>query len=63
MVDRVLNFLERWRGIPVLVGVALILLNFIVGFFPWIYWLNWHSWLLHLGLVVAFVGLLLTEAL
>jgi hypothetical protein len=63
MVDQLLTFLERWRGLPALVGVALIILNFVVGFLPGIAWLSWHNWLLHLGVILALLGLLLTEAL
>ena len=63
MVDRLLEFLERWRGLPAIVGAALVILNFIVGFIPGAGWLAWHDWLLHLGIVVAIVGLLVTETL
>jgi hypothetical protein len=49
MLDQLLTFLERWRGLPALVGVALVILNFAAGFVP--------------GMIIALLGLLLTEAL
>jgi hypothetical protein len=63
MLDQLLTFLERWRGLPALVGVALVVLNFVAGFLPGLPWLSWHAWLLHLGVVVGLLGLLLTESL
>ena len=63
MLDRLLEFLERWRGLPAVIGVLLVILNFIVSFIPGATWLTWHNWLLHLGIVVSVIGLLVTEAL
>ena len=63
MLDRLLTFLERWRGLPALAGVALVALNFVASFLPGASWLLWHNWLLHLGIIIALLGLLITEAL
>jgi hypothetical protein len=63
MVDRLLGFLARWRGLPVMLGLVLVILNFIAGFIPGATWLIWHNWLLHLGVIVGLLSLLLTETL
>lgn len=62
-MDRVLEFLGRWRGLPALVGVLLVMLDFVFGFVPEIPWLSWHHWMLYLGIVVAVLGTLITETL
>ena len=41
MLDRLLEFLERWRGLPAVIGVLLVILNFIVSFIPGATWLTW----------------------
>lgn len=63
MLDRLLEFLERRRGLPAIIGVSLVILSFIVSFIPGISWLTWHDWLLHLGIIVAVLGLLVGEIL
>ena len=65
-IERVLNFLARYRGLPVLIGVGLIILNFVLRLLPaWpvIGWLAGVDLFLHLGLVVGFIGVLLIRAL
>jgi|YNPNPStandDraft_1061719.scaffolds.fasta_scaffold507679_1 hypothetical protein len=49
------------KGLPVLVGIALILLNFVVQFVPALVWFAETDFFLHLGLVVALGGLLLGD--
>ena len=63
MLDRLLEFLERRRGLPAIIGVFLVILSFIASFVPGVPWLTWHDWLLHLGIVVAVLGLLVGEIL
>jgi len=60
------DFLARLPGVPILLAVGFIVLNFIVRLLPgWpsIEWLVRTDLLLHLGLVVGFVGILLGDAL
>ncbi len=66
LVQRLVNFLAHLPGLPVLVGLGLILLNFVLQLLPaWpvIGWLAEVDLLLHLGLVVSLIGLLLIRAL
>lgn len=66
LLRRLGNFLARLPGLPILIAVALILLNFVFQLLPdWrvIGWLaHTHFWL-HLGLVLGFLGILLGDAL
>ncbi len=60
------EFIARTPGLPILIGVGLILLNFLLQFLidaPIVGWMAQTNCLLHLGLIVAFLGLLLGEAL
>lgn len=73
MLDRMLDKLEKLRGLPVLIGVALVLLNFVVqlvayvlgpgagepGFFLFLF--TDGNLLLHLGVIVGLVGVLLGD--
>ena len=74
-MSQLLDRLERVRGLPVLVGVGLVLLNFIVrcvafgltsdtqgtGFL--LFLLTEGNLLLHLGVVVGLLGVLLGDIL
>ncbi len=65
-LKRVGDFLAQVPGLPVLVGLGLILLNFIFQLLPpWpvVGWMAQVNLLLHLGLVVSLIGLLLIRAL
>ncbi len=65
-LKRIGDFLARVPGLPVLVGLGLILLNFVLQLLPsWpvIDWMADVNLLLHLGLVISLIGLLLIRAL
>ena len=60
------DFLARLPGLPVLLAVLLIVLNFVVRLLPgWpiVEWLARTDLLFHLGAVVGFLGILLGDAL
>lgn len=60
------NFLARQPGLPILIAVGLIFLNFVAQLLPnWpvIEWLANTYLLLHLGLVLGFLGILLGDVL
>jgi hypothetical protein len=61
-LDRLSAFIARYKGLPTMVAVLLVLLNFVVQFLP-LGWLATSNLLLHLGIVVGLTGLLLAEAL
>lgn len=67
LFQRVGDFIARWSGIPILVAVALIVLNFVLQLLPdaWpvIGWLAHTNLFLHIALIVGFMGILLGDAL
>jgi hypothetical protein len=74
-MNDILDRLERVRGLPVLLGAGLVLLNFVVrcvafGLMPeppqpsfWVFLLTEGNLLLHLGIIVGLVGVLLGDIL
>ncbi len=61
-LDRLSAFIARYKGLPTMVAVLLVILNFVFQFFN-LGWLSTSNLLLHLGIVVGLIGLLLAEAL
>lgn len=60
------NFLARQPGLPILIAVGLILLNFVVQLLPSspvVEWLANTYLLLHVGLVLGFLGIILGDVL
>jgi hypothetical protein len=60
------NFLARLPGLPILIAVMLIVVNFVFQLLPaWpvIRWLARTDLWLHVGLIIGFVGILLGDAL
>ena len=66
LLKRVSNFLARVPGLPIIVAIGLVVLNFVLQFLPdWpvVGWLAHTHLLLHLGLVLGLLGVLLGDAL
>jgi hypothetical protein len=67
LLKRISDFLARMPGLPVLIGVLLVILNFVLrllpGSWPVVGWLARTDLLLHLGVVVGLIGVLLGDAL
>ena len=61
LIDYVSEQIARRRGLPVLLGIGLVILNFIFHFIPGLRVLTTGNLLLHLGLVVGLLGLLLGD--
>jgi len=62
LIDRLSESLALRKGLLPLIGLVLICLNFIVQFLP-LGWFSSSNLLLHLGLIVAILGLMLAWAL
>lgn len=60
-LDRLSEFLAQRKGLLPLVGLALVVLNFPLQFLPG--WLGQSDLFLHLGVVIAILGILLAWAL
>ncbi len=66
LIQRISDFLARWPGLVVLIGIGLILVNFVFQLLPaWpvVGWLQDVNLFLHLGLVVSLFGLLVVRVL
>ncbi len=57
------NVLADRRGVPLIIGLILVLLNFACQFIPALGWFAEYNVLLHLGLVFSIGGALLSAAL
>ena len=62
-MQKLADFLERVKGLPILIGILLVVLNFIVEYIPSLAFLGDNNLLLHLGVVVGLLGVLLAEAI
>jgi hypothetical protein len=62
-LTNLLDFLERMKGLPLLIGILLVILNFIAQYIPGLASLGDSNLLLHLGVVVGLLGVLLAEAI
>lgn len=63
-VDKAADFLAKRPGLLPLVGLAFIVLNFLLQIFPGSgTWIVDTNFFLHLGLVISIFGLLLIRAL
>ena len=62
-MQKLADFLERMKGLPILIGILLVILNFVLQHIPGLAFLDDSNLLLHLGVVVGLLGVLLAEAL
>jgi hypothetical protein len=61
-LDRVSEYLSSRKGLLPIIGILFILANLIFQFFP-LNWLSASNLFLHLGIIIAIVGLMLAWAL
>ena len=62
-MQNLVDFLERVKGLPIIIGIFLVILNFIVQYIPGLAFLSDNNLLLHLGVVVGLLGVLLAETI
>jgi hypothetical protein len=62
-LDRSSEFLVHRKGLLPLLGILLVLFNFLLNMIPGVGWLATSNFLLHLGLIIAILGFLLAQAL
>ncbi len=66
LLQRVGNFFAHMSGVPILIAIGLVILNFALQFLPdWfvVGWMAQTDFLLHIGLILGFLGILLGEVL
>lgn len=57
------DWLAHHKGVPVITGILLVLVSLVVRFIPPLEFLAGGEVLLHVGVIVAIVGILLGDAL
>lgn len=63
LLDRISEYLAVRKGLLLLLGVVLIAVNLVLQFTPGAGWLASTNLFLHLGVIVALVGVMLAWAL
>jgi hypothetical protein len=61
-LDRISEFIAPRKGLLPLVGIGLVLLNLLIQVVP-LGWLTTSNLFLHLGVIIALIGILLAWAL
>ncbi len=62
-MHQITEFMAQVKGLPVIVGLALIVLSLLGHIIPGLSFLAWNDLLLHLGLIIGLGGLLFTDTL
>ena len=63
ILDKFSEFLAKRKGLLPTIGIFLIVINFILQFFPDIGWLVRSNLFLHVGLILSLIGFMLAWAL
>ena len=63
LVDFLSEFFAARKGLLILIGIIFVVSNAILQFIPNIGWLGTSNLLLHLGVIIALIGVLLAWAL
>jgi len=63
VLDRISDFLAHRKGLLPITGLLLVLLNAILQFMPAAGWLAHTNLLLHIGVILAILGIMLAWAL
>jgi hypothetical protein len=51
------------KGLPVIIGLIMVIISFIAQFVPFLSFLVVGQWLLHLGVIVGLGGILFSDTL
>ena len=51
------------KGLPVIIGLGLVIISFIAQFVPFLSFLTYGQWLLHLGVIIGLGGILFSDTL
>ena len=59
MLDRI----ALVKGLPVIIGLVLVLVSFVAQFLPVLSFLTVGQWLLHVGVIIGLGGILFSDTL
>ena len=62
LLDDLSNYFAHRKGLLPMIGIGLVIINFLIQFFP-LGWFTESNLLLHLGVVLALFGFILAWAL
>jgi hypothetical protein len=60
---QIIEFLAQVKGVPVIIGLILVILSLLGHLIPGLSFLAWNDLLMHLGLIIGLGGLLFTDTL
>lgn len=63
MLDQLSEYLAHRKGLLPLIGIILVIANAVLQFFPAAGWLAETNLMLHLGVIIAILGIMLAWAL
>ncbi|HUN22202.1 MAG TPA: hypothetical protein PK299_03605 [Anaerolineales bacterium] len=63
LLNKLTDWLAKRRGLLTLVGIGLVVINFITKLIPGLEWFAQTDLFLHVGIVVGLLGLMLATAL
>ena len=63
LIDRASEYFAHRKGLLPLIGMVLVIINFILPFFFGINWVTGSNLFLHLGVLIAIFGMMLAWAL
>ncbi|MBM4424674.1 MAG: hypothetical protein FJ030_15025 [Chloroflexi bacterium] len=63
ILDRLSEFLSKRRGLPTMIAILLVAVNLVLQFIPDAEWLARTNLFLHVGVIIGFLGILLSAAL
>ncbi len=65
IIDGISDYVSAHRGVPVLIGVLLVVLNYVLLIIPGVQlgFVETTNLLLHLGIIIGLIGVLLGDAL
>jgi hypothetical protein len=63
IIDRISDFLAQRKGLLPILGIILIVINWMLQFIPASGWIASTNLLLHIGIILAILGFLLAWAL
>jgi hypothetical protein len=64
-IDRISDYISKHRGVPILLGVALVVLNYLLLIIPGVQlgFVETTNLFLHVGVIVGLLGVVLGDAL